>query len=150
MRRLALATVLVLMAGSASAADGLVRLASPYSVAETAERFVNKAKKRGLTIFKRVDHRAGAASVDMDLRPTRVVIFGNPKGGTPLMQCAQTVGIDLPMKALIWEDGSGQAWLGYNDPAYLAKRHELSDCPALAKVEKLLAELARDTVAEAE
>jgi len=147
LQRFALALALLLVAGTATAAKGLVRLASPYPLAKTAERFVAQANERGLTIFNRIDHAAGAADVDMELRPTRVVIFGNPKGGTPLMQCAQTAGIDLPMKALVWEDAEGQVWLGYNDPAYLAERHGMSDCPPLAKVEKILARVAQDTVA---
>lgn len=143
-----LGLILATASTGAAAADGLVRSASPHSVEETAERFVSQAKKQGLKIFEQVDHAAGAASVGKELRPTRLVIFGNPKGGTPLMQCAQSVGIDLPMKALVWEDADGQVWLAYNDPGYLAERHGIEDCGPLPKIEKLLARLAQKTVAE--
>ncbi len=78
-----------------------------------------------MTVFARIDHAVGAAQVGLDLRPTEVVIFGNARGGTPLMQAAQTIGIDLPLKALVWEDAVGKVWLSYNDPAWLAQRHEL-------------------------
>jgi uncharacterized protein (DUF302 family) len=86
-----------------------------------------------LHVFARIDHAAGA---------TELLIFGNPQGGTPFMECAQTVGIDLPLKALAWEDAQGQVWLGYNDPAYLAQRHGVATCPAAAKLSKALARLA--------
>ena len=76
-----------------------------------------------MTIFARIDHAAGAAKVGKKQRSTEVLIFGNPQGGTPFMECNQTVGIDLPLKALVWEDASGQVWLGYNDPAFLVQRH---------------------------
>lgn len=151
MRRISeavLGLVLLLAVGMAHAAEGLVRTASPHSVEETTQRFVEQAKQRGLNIFKQVDHAEGAASVDKDLRPTKLVIFGNPKGGTPLMQCSQSMGIDLPMKALVWEDADGQVWLAYNEVDYLAERHGIEDCPPLAKIEKLLAGLAKATVAE--
>jgi uncharacterized protein (DUF302 family) len=138
----------VVVAPAAMAADGLVKRASPYSVEATAERFVEKAKLQKLNIFKQVDHAAGAASVDMDLRPTHVIIFGNPKGGTPLMQCSQTMGIDLPMKALVWKDAEGQVWFGYNDPEYLAERHGASDCKPVAKIGQLLNNLSAEVVAE--
>lgn len=94
-----------------------------------------------------VDHAAGAATVDLKLRPTTVLVFGNPKGGTPLIQCAQTIGIDLPLKALVWQDAHGQVWLGYNDPAWIVARHGVPDCPAAAPVAKALAGLSAATVA---
>jgi uncharacterized protein (DUF302 family) len=84
-----------------------------------------EVKAKGLTIFARIDHAAGAAAVGLPLRPTELLIFGNAKGGTPLMQSNQTIGIDLPLKALVWEDASGATWLSYNDPAWLAERHRL-------------------------
>ena len=82
-------------------------------------------KAKGLTVFARIDHAAGAAEVALPLGPTAVLIFGNAKGGTPLMQAAQTTGIDLPLKALVWQDGAGKTWLSYNDPSWIAKRHGL-------------------------
>ncbi|MGA8056525.1 MAG: DUF302 domain-containing protein, partial [Burkholderiales bacterium] len=78
------------------------------------------------------------ARVGKTLRPTEVLIFGNPQGGTPFMECAQSVGIDLPLKALVWEDATGQVWISYNDPAYLAKRHDVPDCPAVGNLSKAL------------
>ena len=110
-------------------------------------RFEENAKQRGLNIFARIDHAAGAAKIGKTLRPTEVIIFGNPQGGTPLMECAQSAGIDLPLKALVWEDAQGQVWLGYNDPAFLAKRHEAAQCPAVPGLSKALAGLAEATIA---
>ena len=85
------------------------------------------AKAKGLTIFARIDHAAGATSVGLPLRPTELLIFGNARGGTPLMQLAQTIGIDLPLKMLAWEDAAGKTWLSYNDPAWLAARHGIAE-----------------------
>jgi uncharacterized protein (DUF302 family) len=102
---------------------GFTQRQSAFSAKETADRLAAALKAKGLTLFARVDHAAGAAAVHLPLRPTEVFIFGNAKGGTPLMQAAQTAGIDLPLKALIWEDAEGKVWLGYNDPAWVAERH---------------------------
>jgi uncharacterized protein (DUF302 family) len=88
-------------------------------------RIESEVKARGMTVFARIDHAAGAAEVGLALRPTELVIFGNAKGGTPLMQSMQTIGIDLPLKALVWQDETGGTWVSYNDPAWLAKRHGL-------------------------
>ena len=105
--------------------NGLITLSSGYSVRETIDRLAARVTSLGLTIFARVDHAAGAAQVSMPLRPTELLIFGNPKGGTPLMQDQQTAGIDLPVKALAWEDANGKVWLTYNDAAWIAERHGL-------------------------
>jgi uncharacterized protein (DUF302 family) len=105
---------------------GLVTLASAYSVKETIDRLEAEAKAKGLTIFARIDHAAGASAANLSLRPTELLIFGNGKGGTPLMQAAQTIGIDLPLKALAWEDATGKVWLNYNDLAWLAERHGIA------------------------
>ena len=107
--------------------NGLITLASQHAVKATIDRLETAAKAKGLTIFARVDHAAGATSVGMPLRPTELLIFGNARGGTPLMQLAQTIGIDLPLKALAWEDAAGKTWLSYNDPAWLAARHGLAE-----------------------
>ncbi|HKI51925.1 MAG TPA: DUF302 domain-containing protein [Geothermobacteraceae bacterium] len=123
----AMILVLVLVA-LAQAATGLVAIKSPHSVTETADRLEAALQAKGMTVFNRIDHAAGAASVGAELRPTQLVIFGNPKVGTPLLQCDQTVGIDLPQKALIWQDAAGQTWFAYNDPHYLAERHQLQGC----------------------
>ncbi len=131
----------------AYAADGLVTLKSPLSAPDTMNRFEQIAKERGLTVFARIDHAAGATKAGKTLRPTELLIFGNPKGGTPFMECAQTVGIDLPLKVLVWEDASSQVWLGYNDPAYIAKRHEVPECPAAENLSKALGGMAAAAVA---
>ena len=131
----------------ASAADGLVAVKSPHSAKDTMTRLEDTVKQRGLTVFARIDHAAGAAKVGKTLRPTEVLIFGNPQGGTPLMECAQTAGIDLPLKALVWEDEAAQVWLGYNDPAYLAQRHGAAACPVVENLRKALAGVAEAVVA---
>ncbi|HEY2618199.1 MAG TPA: DUF302 domain-containing protein [Acetobacteraceae bacterium] len=88
-------------------------------------RLEAEVRAKGMTVFARIDHAAGAAAVGLSLRPTELLIFGNARGGTPLMQADQTIGIDLPLKALVWQDASGSTWLSYNDPGWLAKRHKL-------------------------
>lgn len=107
---------------------GLVIKQSPHSVEDTEARFVSILEEKGLTIFTTIDHTQNAEGAGLDLRPTRVVIFGNPKLGTPLMQCAQSIAIELPQKMLIWEDETGQVQVGYNDPRYLGGRHQLGAC----------------------
>lgn len=129
------------------AADGLIVLKSSYSAEETMDRFEMIAKNKGLKIFARIDHAAGAKKIGRALRPTEVLIFGNPQGGTPFMECSQTVGIDLPLKVLVWQDAEGQVWLGYNDPVYLAKRHDVENCPVAAKLQKALAGLSKAALA---
>ena len=123
------------------AADGLITIRSSHGPKETMTRLEAAVKAKGLTVFAHVDHAAGAAEVGLSLRPTDLLIFGNAKGGTPLMQAVQTVGIDLPLKALVWQDASGSTWLAYNDPAWLAKRHGLTR-EADASVSALAAALA--------
>lgn len=113
---------------TAFAQDGMEITQSKYSIEETTDRLEKILKENGLTIFEKVNHREGAASVKMDLSPTTVLIFGNPKLGTPLMQCAPTVGIDLPQKILIWQDQDQQVKVGYNSPDYLKKRHNIEGC----------------------
>lgn len=132
----------IILASSAVADDGLVTVASVYAVGETLDRFERAARDKGMTVFARIDHAAGAAKVDKVLRPTELLIFGNPKAGTPLMQSRQTVAIDLPMKALAWADSEGQVWLTYNDPGYLVQRHDITDRdPLVEKMRRVLGEL---------
>jgi uncharacterized protein (DUF302 family) len=107
------------------AADGLTTIPSGFGPQDTMNRLETAVKAKGMTVFARIDHAAGAAAVALPLRPTELLIFGNAKGGTPLMQSVQTIGIDLPLKALVWLDASGKTWLSYNDPEWLAKRHGL-------------------------
>jgi uncharacterized protein (DUF302 family) len=112
--------------------EGLITIPSDNGPKVTMDRLDAEVKAKGLTVFARVDHAAGAAKVGMTLRPTELLIFGNAKGGTPLMQSNQTSGIDLPLKALVWQDASGQTWLSYNDPGWLTKRHGLGSDVAAA------------------
>jgi uncharacterized protein (DUF302 family) len=105
--------------------DGLTTMRSSLGPKDTMDRLEAAIIAKGLTVFARIDHAAGAAEVGLSLRPTALLIFGNAKGGTPLMQAVQTIGIDLPLKALVWQDASGSTWLSYNDPGWLAKRHGL-------------------------
>jgi uncharacterized protein (DUF302 family) len=106
-------------------ADGLTTVASHFGPKETLDRLEADVKAKGLTVFARIDHAAGATAVGLSLLPTAVLIFGNPKGGTPLMQSNQLIGIELPLKVLVWQDTSGKTWLSYVDPADLAKRYGL-------------------------
>ena len=131
----------------AHSADGLIEIKSPHSAKDTANKLEDIVKQRGLTVFARIDHSAGAAKIGKTLRATELLIFGNPQGGTPLMECAQTAGIDLPLKALVWEDASNQVWVGYNDPAFLAQRHGVASCPVVENLRKALAGIAEATVA---
>jgi uncharacterized protein (DUF302 family) len=112
--------------------DGLISIASQHSAPDTVDRLLAALAKRSLTVFARVDHAVGAASIGLPLRPTEVVLFGNPKGGTALMQDQQTSGIDLPLKALVWEAADGKVFLTYNDPHWIAQRHGLGATSARA------------------
>lgn len=142
--RLALMTSTLLLAMHAQAADGLVAVKSSHDVKATADKLESVLKEKGMTVMARVNHQQGAEKAGMELRPTEVVIFGNPKVGTPLMQCAQSVAIDLPQKALIWEDANGEVWLGYNNPEYLKNRHSIEGCDkVLDKVSVALGNFAK-------
>lgn len=144
--RMMLALMLSALAASSLAADGLVAVKSPYSVKDTLDRLEAAAKGKGLNVFLRLDHAAGAQKIGKTLRPTELLVFGNPQGGTPLMECAQTSGIDLPLKALAWQDAAGQVWLGYNDPRFLAARHAAGECAVVPNLGKALAGLAAEAV----
>jgi uncharacterized protein (DUF302 family) len=128
MKKLLPLLFLLLVTGLAQANNGLVSVKSAHDVKTTADRLEAVLKKKGMTVFNRIDHAKGAKSVGNDLRPTELIIFGNPKIGSVLMGCGQTIAIDLPQKALIWQDGGGQVWLSYNEPTELAKRHRLPGC----------------------
>jgi uncharacterized protein (DUF302 family) len=121
----ALISIICLTGVQAMTADGLVTVRSNHDPKETMSRLEAEVKAKGLTVFAHVDHAAGAAEVGLPLRATDLLIFGNAKGGTPLMQLDQTIGIDLPLKVLVWQDQTGATWLSYNDPGWLAKRHGL-------------------------
>lgn len=122
--------------------DGLITVSSSHSVAETIDRLVAAAATAGMGVFARIDHAAAAAEVGMQLRPTELVIVGNPRGGTPLMQDRQAAGIDLPLKALAWEDEDGHVWLTTNDIGWLARRHGLGES-SRAAVDAVAAGLTR-------
>jgi uncharacterized protein (DUF302 family) len=121
--------------------NGLTRVPSAHGVKATIDRLESEVKSKGLTVFARIDHAAGAKEVSMPLRPTELLIFGNARGGTPLMQAAQTSGIDLPLKALAWEDAGGKVWLSYNEPAWIGERHHVAG-DAMAAAQRLAAALA--------
>ena len=130
------------------AVQGLTTIKSSYSPQETMNRLETTVMAKGLTVFARIDHAAGASAAGFSLRPTEVLIFGNAKGGTPLMQAVQTVGIDLPLKALVWQDATGDTWLSWNDPAWLAARHGMSGAEAVAaKLAAVLDDIAKTATA---
>jgi uncharacterized protein (DUF302 family) len=108
-------------------ADGLITIKSGYGPEETMNRLEAEVRSRRMTVFAHIDHAAGAAAVGLSLRPTELLIFGDARAGTPLMQSNQIAGIDLPLKVLVWQDAAGIAWLTYQDPVFLAQRHNLDD-----------------------
>jgi uncharacterized protein (DUF302 family) len=107
--------------------NGLIHFSSAYSVAETLQRFESLLHANGLTVFARVDHSGEAEKIALQMRPTQLLIFGSPKAGTPVMVASPTLAIDLPLKALVWEDAGGQVWLSGNSPEYLKQRHNIPD-----------------------
>ena len=145
MRKILLTPMALLLCVSLAYADnGVISIKSPYDVKKTADRFENALNEKAMTVFIRRNHAESDRKVGENLRPTELVIFGNPKVGTPLMQCDQSVAIDLPQKALIWQDEAGQVWLTYNDPKYLANRHNLAGCDeVIKKIEKALGNFAK-------
>jgi uncharacterized protein (DUF302 family) len=116
---------------AAAGPQGMVMMESEHSVDTTLDRLADTLKSKGLTVFARVDHAANAAGADLDLPPTQVLIFGNPNLGTPLMQANPSIAIDLPQKALAYEDAEGRVWLAYNDPRHLAERHDVTTNDAI-------------------
>ncbi len=127
------------------ASNGLVHLASPYSVAETTSRLESTLRAKGIRLFCRIDHSGEAEKIGMKMHPTQLLIFGNPQGGTPLMLASPTVAIDLPLKALLWEDADKKVWVTYNSPEYLEQRHDIS--PELLKNIALIGDLLKSVVA---
>jgi len=125
-RNFVLAMAIWLWGVQAMAAGGLITMRSSHGPKDTMNRLEAQVKAKGMTVFARIDHAAGAAEVGLPLRPTELLVFGNAKTGTSLMQAEQAIGIDLPLKMLVWQDASGATWLSYNDPAWLAKRHGLA------------------------
>ena len=128
-----LALLMLVLAIPALADNGLVMIKSANDVTTTSDKLVKALKGKGMNVFAVIDHAKGAANVGAELPPTTRVIFGNPKVGTPLMKCSRTAAIDLPQKMLIWTDDAGQTWLAYNDPAYMAQRHNVKGCDEAIK-----------------
>ena len=139
-----MSSVITLTSFCSFADDGIVRVKSAHNVPETMNKLEMALINKGMTIFKHISHSDGAAKFDLKLRPTELLIFGNPKVGTPLMQCGQTTALDLPQKALAYEDENGHVWLLYNDPEYVADRHDVENCAdVISKISNALANLAR-------
>lgn len=145
MKKLILIAMLILcIAITVEAADGVVNVQSAFSVKETVDRMERILQEKGMTIFNRIKHSEGAGKVGIELRDTELIIFGNPKVGSPLMKCQQSVAIDLPQKVLIWKDDKAKVWISYNDPRYLKKRHNVTGCgEVISKIEKALAGIAK-------
>ena len=132
------------MSDSLGAIEGLITMQSRFASKETMDRLESEIRARGLDVFARIDHAAGATKVGLTLQPTELIIFGNARGGTPLMQSAQTVGIDLPLKALVWEHEAGKAWISYNEPSWIARRHAIAKKDAvLSKMKDTLVAMAK-------
>ena len=134
MRKVLFTSILILLVSSLLfAQEGLITVKSAYGVKQTADKLEKVLKSKGLTVFDRIDHARGAEKVGQKLLPTELIVFGNPAMGTKLMNCKRSAGIDLPLKALIWQDKKGQTWLSYNDPQYLYQRHHLKGCEQVIK-----------------
>ena len=125
---------------SAVSNKGIFQISSPYSFEESLQRLEGKIREKGLTVFCIIDHSSEAKKVGLQMRPTKVLIFGNAKSGTPVMVASPTAAIDLPLKALLWEDAGGKVWAGYNSPEYLTERHRISEglVPNISAVGPLL------------
>lgn len=128
--------------------EGLITLRSSFGPGETLKRFQAEVQSRGMTIFGHIDHAAGAAAVGLRMRPTDLLIFGAARAGTPLMESAQTIGIDLPLKALVWQDEAKNTFLSYNDPAYVVDRHGVGKAtrPAIEAMSVVLKEMAKKSI----
>ena len=150
MKKLLVSLALVLICALPSmAANGVINVKSDFDVAETADRLENILKEKGMTVFNRIDHSEGARGVGIDLRDTVLLIFGNPKVGSPLMKCQQTTALDLPQKALIWKDDKDAVFVSYNDPAYIQTRHNVTGCEEVfQKIEKALSNFTKAAASE--
>lgn len=140
--------VIFASSGSLQAKEGMTLVPSPHNVATTVDKLEQVLKSKGMTIMARVDHSANAKNVDLELRDTELLIFGNPKVGTKLMQCSQSIAIDLPLKMLAYQSDDGQVFLAYNDPQYLKNRHATQGCDAVFdKVNAALGKFAKAATA---
>ena len=137
----------VIATDTVSQNNGLITTSSPYDVAKTSDRLENIIKRKGLTFFTRINHSDNAKNVELELNPTEVLIFGNPKAGTPLMKCAATTAIDLPQKILVYQDANNQTQIVYNDPKYLQQRHNIVNCDrVLKKVSEVLETIVTEAI----
>jgi len=133
------------MSDSLRVIEGLTSIQSTFGPKETMDRLETEIREKGMNVFARIDHAAGAAEVGLTLAPTELIIFGNARGGTPLMQSVQTVGIDLPLKALVWQDAANKTWLSYNEPSWIARRHGVTGRESTVdKMADLLRAIARE------
>jgi len=133
------------MSDSLRVIEGLTSIESTFGPKETMDRLEAEIHQKGMNVFARIDHAAGAANVGLALAPTELIIFGNPRGGTPLMQSVQTVGIDLPLKVLVWQDAANKTWLSYNEPGWIAQRHGVAGAEStIDKMADLLSAIARE------
>jgi uncharacterized protein (DUF302 family) len=133
------------MSDSLRVIEGLTSIESTFGPKETMDRLEAEIHQKGMNVFARIDHATGAANVGLALAPTELIIFGNARGGTPLMQSVQTVGIDLPLKALVWEDAANKTWLSYNEPGWIAQRHGVAGAEStIDKMADLLSAIARE------
>jgi uncharacterized protein (DUF302 family) len=133
------------MSNSLGIPEGLTSVESSLGPKETMDHLEAEIRAEGMQVFARIDHAAGAAAVGLTLRPTELIIFGNARGGTLLMQSAQTVGVDLPLKALVWQDAVGKTWLSYNEPTWIAQRHGVAGVEStIDKMADLLSAIARE------
>ena len=124
--------------------EGLTSIRSRFGPKETMDRLEAEIRAQGMTVFARIDQAAGAAEVGLTLRPTELIIFGNARGGTPLMQAVQTVGIDLPLKVLVWQDAANKTWLSYNEPGWIVQRHNVANAEqVVSKMTAALREMLR-------
>jgi uncharacterized protein (DUF302 family) len=124
--------------------EGMTSIPSSFGPKKTTDRLVAEISAKEMTVFARIDHAAGASEVGLTLRPTELIIFGNVRGGTPLMQSVQTVGIDLPLKVLVWQDAAGKTWISYNEPGWIAQRHGIADAQTVVnKMADLLSTISR-------
>ena len=125
--------------------EGLTSIRSSFGPKETMDRLEAEIRAHQMKVFARIDHAAGAAEAGLELRPTELIIFGNARGGTPLMQSVQTIGIDLPLKALVWQDAKGKTWLSYNEPSWIAQRHGVTNAEsAVSKMTVALSAISRE------
>jgi len=132
------------MSDSLRVIEGLTSIQSSCGPKATMDRLDAEIRAKGLNVFARIDHAAGAAEVGLTLAPTVLIIFGNARGGTPLMQSAQTVGIDLPLKILVWQDSADKTWLSYNEASWLARRHNVTGAePVVNSLDALLTAIAK-------